>query len=403
MSPYNFVDEVKSQMKLPKRVKIVEMSLRDGEQTLGVSYRKEEKVRITKELDEVGIHEVEFSCPDMVDVIREVSKLCLRADIISIFPGYLKNWKSIIDQGISVGVTRVCASLPAPSSPFGAYVWARDNSQKTMGTEDDWVNRAVDIVKHVKSKGVPVGVSIVDATRTSMSSIKRFFRAAVDAGTDRIKICDSFGCCGTAGWRYLVREVKKDFPNTPLQVHAHNDLGQANGNALAAVEEGAEIIDTTLNGLGERAGNPHLAEVAVALKVLYGIDTGIKLEKLRSISLLIADLSRYPIPPNKPLVGEYAFADGADIHIGAYAYGLERGDPFVLDPVKPELVGNRRRIELSRYSGEAIVKARAHMLGIMVPDIKLSEVAQTVRCEVESRKRILTDEDFKHIVESLLR
>jgi isopropylmalate/homocitrate/citramalate synthase len=197
-------------------------------------------------------------------------------------------------------------------------------------------------------------------------------------------------------YRYVVREVKKAFPDTTIALHTHNDNGLGAASLYAGVEGGAEIIDASVNGLGERAGIPALAEVAAVMQIYYGIDTGIKLEKMKTLSQLVADLTKYPVPPKMPYVGEQVFSHLTEGHYktpvdGYWAYMF----------LRPSIFGNRQKTLLGAFSGPSVVRSMAKELGITIPDDKLEAVAAQIRLETLWRKRKLQPEDFLRIVEEV--
>jgi isopropylmalate/homocitrate/citramalate synthase len=187
----------------------------------------------------------------------------------------------------------------------------------------------------------------------------------------------------------VVAEAKKAAPGLTIGMHTHNDLGLAAANALAGVEAGASQVDVTINGVGARAGNATMAEVVVALESLYGVKTGVNLTKLTGLSRLFEEMARWPTPKDKPLVGDYAFTDASDTHSF-----LMQADPLLFAPVRPEVVGNRRRSHLDLKSGINTLRMRLIEIGLTIPEEGLPELWDRIQNELAVKRRALTDKEI---------
>jgi isopropylmalate/homocitrate/citramalate synthase len=198
---------------------------------------------------------------------------------------------------------------------------------------------------------------------------------------------------GPAACRFVIGEAKKAAPGLTIGMHTHNDLGLATANALAGVEAGAAQVDVTINGVGARAGNATMAEVVVALESLYGVATGIDLSKLTGLSKLFEELSSWPTPKDKALVGDYAFTDASDTHSF-----LLQADPLLFAPVTPQLVGNQRRSHLDLKSGVNTLRMRLKEIGLEVAEERLPQIWRRIQNELEHKRRAPSDAEIRDYV-----
>jgi len=261
--------------------------------------------------------------------------------------------------------------------------------------EDEVVEGVIETVEYTKDRGVLVSFDPMDTPRGDLDFVLCMYEAAVDSGADRVRVLDTVGTCSPAAWRYLIRRVKETIPDTPIGVHCHNDFGHGMANLFVGVEEGVEIVDCTINGLGERAGNPDTAVVATALEALYGVETGVKLEKLYDLAKLVEDLSKSPIPSKNPLTGEVVFQHSAhDVDRRAF--------PWAWDAINPGVVGRREQLPLlGKLTGPSSVKTWLDKMGITVPNGKISKIVSLINREAELRKRVLEEEDLLRILREI--
>jgi len=220
----------------------------------------------------------------------------------------------------------------------------------------------------------------------------------IEAGCDRARIVDTLGCIHPTAMRFLVRQVREALPpGTPIEVHCHNDHGLGLANSLAALEEGASVISSVVNGLGERAGVTPTEEVILALHNLYGY-TNFRTEHLYELCKLVESKSNVKIPPMKPVAGSNIFAHVSGIHQHAVMV-----NPMTYEPYPPELVGQRRRLVIGKLSGRHAIKAKLEELGIKVGDEVVAKITEAVKAVSEERKSALSDEEFVSLVEKVLK
>ena len=252
------------------------------------------------------------------------------------------------------------------------------------------------LIDYAKDHGLYVAFSAEDATRTDIEFLKRIYSKAEECGADRVHIADTTGAITPQGIEYLVKELVKDL-KINLALHCHNDFGLAVINSITGVLAGAKGISTTVNGIGERAGNAALEEVIMALKILYGKDLGFKTKYIKELSDLVSKASQLPIPYNKPVVGKNVFRHESGIHVDAV---IE--EPLCYEPYIPELVGRKRKLVLGKHSGCRAVRAKLNECDLEVTDDELIEIVNQVKKSREEGKYI-NDNVFKEIVKKTKR
>jgi homocitrate synthase NifV len=263
ISLYNFEEEVREKLKF-NSPKVNDTTLRDGEQTPGVVFSIEEKIEIAKLLDEIGVEQIEAGTPIMSEhetkAVGAVVKEGLNASIM----GWSRASKSDVDAVLKTSADAIAISI-ATSDIHLKY--------KLGMTREQVLEKATSMVEYAKDHGLYISLNSEDATRTEFSFLKEFAQKGLEAGADRLRVCDTLGVLIPLSTHYLVRRVL-DEVKIPIEIHTHNDYGLAVANALAAFEVGAEYASTTVNGLGERAGNSSLEGVIMSLSKLYNIETG---------------------------------------------------------------------------------------------------------------------------------
>ncbi len=350
------------------RVKILDTTLREGEQTPGVSFSIDEKVEIARRLDGARVDMIEAGHPavseDVKQAIKRITAERLSAQILA----HSRAVISDIDSALECDVGRVAI-----------FLGVTDKKLKSMRmSQDDAIETAVKSVQYARDHGVEVRFTAEDATRADQDYVIRICRAAIDAGADRISIPDTVGAMTPDSIKALFSKFSKSL-GAELDAHCHNDLGMAVANALAAVEGGATAVHTTVNGLGERAGITPMEPFAVALKMLYNIDT-VDLSKLPEISMLVEKYSGMAIPPNQPIVGENVFSHKGGVHAAAVIF-----DPETYEAFSPSVVGRQREIVISKYSGRVAVEDRLKRLGVYLDEEGIMRVIAAIKERPEVR------------------
>jgi methanogen homocitrate synthase len=366
-------------------IEICDVTLRDGEQTPGVAFTREEKVDIARMLDEMGIEIIEAGFPAVSqgekDAIKAIADLGLNAKICCLSRAV----KGDID-----------AVLDCDADMAGIFVGTSDLhlQYKHHKTQDEAVNCAVEALEYAKRHGLIVRFAAEDSTRTSLDFLKRFYKAGEDAGADYVSIADTVGIMTPATMKFLVGEIRKAV-KTPVCVHCHDDLGNAVANTIAAAEAGAKQLHTTTNGIGERAGNASLEEVLMNLRVQHGVDK-YDLSRIVELSKTVERYSGIALAKNKAVVGDHAFAHESGIHIAAL---LEHDRTYEL--FGPELVGGKREFILGKHSGGAALCYMARQMGYTLSKVETNQVLCEIKRLSEMKKSLRRDE-LRELIASTL-
>src|ERR1700693_3815250 len=298
VSPWNFNKEITTQLHFPKQIKIHDITLRDGEQQTGVIFTKDDKIKIAEKLAEAGVHRIEAGMPVVSPsddaAIKEIVKRNLGPQIFAFSRCMVEDVKRVVDCGVNGIVMEV------PSSEHiiqYAYKWKLEKA----------IELSIESTAYAHSQGLEVVFFPIDFSRAEINWVLDLIsRVAKEGHMDALALVDTFGVLAPHAMQYLVRETKKRI-SKPLEAHFHMDFGMGVANTVMAVAEGVEVIHSTVLGLGERAGNVPMEETALALRMMYGIDTGLQLGKLYGLSKLVEKLSGHKVASNRPVVGEPLF------------------------------------------------------------------------------------------------
>lgn len=385
VSPYNYINEVTRQFSLPQKVLIYDVTLRDGEQTPGVVLSKEDKISIAKALDDIGVPRIEAGMPvisqEDKETVKEIAKMGLHAQVW----GFCRALKTDIDACIDCGVDAVVTEIASSDLKLKAYDFKRE----------DVIQRALEAVTYAKEHGLYTAFFAVDATRADLDYLKQLYTTVVNEGhADEVVIPDTLGVTLPEAMEYLTKKVK-EWVNVPVHVHCHNDFGLAPACTLAAVKAGAEIVHTTINGIGEKAGNTDMAEVALSLYILYGIDVKIKYDKLIEISKLVEKLSGQKVADTKPVVGPNVFKRES----GVVVLQLLNYPPAV-ESFSPEIVGATREIVLGKKSGKHSIGYKLNEMKMKATEDQISAILSQVKELSLKKKGPVTDDEFRNIVKN---
>ena len=382
----DFTKEAAKGLELPKRVRIFDTTLRDGEQTPGISFTPDQKLVIARQLDKLGVDTIEAGFPVVSDGERKAVTAIAAAGLDAEVCALARCLKEDVDAALACDVG--CVHVFIATSDIHL-------EHKLKMTREEVLRQAVEHVQYAKDHGVIVEFSAEDATRSELEFLKRVYQAVVEVGADRINVPDTVGVITPRGMYHLVKELKQ-VVRVPISVHCHNDFGLATSNSLAGVEAGAEQVHVTINGLGERAGNASLEEVVMGLRALYGIKPNIRTELLVESSDMLERLTGITMPPNKAIVGDNAFAHEAGVHVhGVLAF------PGTYEPMSPELVGHHRRLVLGKHAGIRSVEKRLRDWGLKVTKQQLAEITSRIK-ELGDKGKRVTDTDVRAITESVM-
>jgi isopropylmalate/homocitrate/citramalate synthase len=374
--------ELNDRHRLGGRVGLYDTTLRDGEQTVGVVLDPEQKLEIARLLDELGVDRIEAGFPrvsqDDWDAVRLISEAGLRAETWAFSRAVPADLEALVELGVRASV------IESPIS---------DLKLDAIGvTRERMLERITHALRFASDHGIHAAFFGVDSTRAQADFYDQAYRAAVEAGAREVCVVDTLGIAAPEAVAELVgRTVELVGPDVPVHFHGHNDFGLATAAAVAAVRAGARWVHGTINGMGERAGNANLGEVALALRALYGVESNLHLERVREVSGRVRELSGYALEPWKPVTGETLFPRES----GAVA--SQFNDPPSIEPYSSELVAAERGIVLGKKSGLDSIRIKAEELRLDLPEERRAEVLAKVK-ELGVRKRgLVSDEEFREL------
>jgi isopropylmalate/homocitrate/citramalate synthase len=388
VSELNSRPDVRKDFVPGRAVQFYDTTLRDGEQSVGVVLPPQEKLEIARALDSLGVERIEAGFPrvsaDDAEAFGLIAKAGLKAEIW----GFGRALRADIDELLRLGAHATVIETPTSAIKLQAYGLSVEEAKR----------RAAEAIGYARKNGVTVAFFTVDGTRTELDVLRDFYRCALDAGAEELVVVDTIGACGPEAVEFLVRQVREwAGPQVPLHFHGHNDFGMATACAVAAVRGGAEWIQGTINGMGERAGNADIGEMAMALSGLYGVPVKLDLTKIRSVSALVRRLAGHELEPWKPVVGENLFmresgAVASQFHI-----------PQAIEPFSANLVGATRSIVLGKKSGIDSIAIKAKELGISLSAEEQQAVLAAVKRAGTEKRGLVTDNEFRAITERVKR
>jgi len=362
------------------QVGFYDTTLRDGEQTVGVVLDAEQKLEIARALDELGIERIEAGFPRVSDEDRRAIELIRDAGLQAEVWGFSRAVQADVEALVELGLRASVIESPISDLKLDALGVSREQML-------DRIRRAV---AFAAERGVTVAYFGVDGTRADPGFFDAAYDAAVEAGAREVVVVDTLGIAAPEAVAELVGRTRERL-GVPVHFHGHDDFGVATAAALAAVRAGASWIHGTINGMGERAGNADLAEVALALRGLYRIESGLRLERVREVSRRVRALAGYELEPWKPLVGENLFTRES----GAVASQFH--DPPAIEPYSSELVGAERRIVLGKKSGLDSIRIKLAELGLDVPADVQPRLLERVKELGARERRLVTDDELREL------
>jgi 2-isopropylmalate synthase len=359
------------------KVRIFDTTLRDGEQTPGVTVTPEQKIKIATKLDELGIDAIEAGFPIVsageMQAIKAIANAGLKAEIC----GLARATETDIDAAIKCDLKYVHTFI-ATSDIHMQY--------KLKMSREQVLEKAVHAVEYAKKHGLQVEFSAEDATRSDKAFLIQVFRAVADAGADRVDIPDTVGYATPQYIAELVKEVKAA-TRLPISMHCHDDFGLAVANSIAGINAGASCAHVTINGLGERAGNASLEEFVMALQCLYQKKHNIKTQMLYDVSRFVSNAMGIIVQPNKAIIGENAFGHESGIH----THGV-LSNPLTYEPISPELVGRKRWLQAGKHAGAHGIRAMLEEFGIKPTEEQLRAIVERQKNIADKGKAITTAE-----------
>ena len=365
-----------------KEIKIVDTTLRDGEQTAGVAFANHEKVTIAQTLSDMGIDQLEVGIPTMGGDEKATIKAICKRDLKASIMAWNRAVIADIEQSIDCGVDAVAISLSVSDIHI----------QHKLKKSREWVlENMYNAVTYAKKNGLYISVNGEDASRADINFLIEFINLAKEAGADRFRYCDTVGVMEPFTLRDAIEKIYK-VTNFDIEMHTHNDFGMATANAIAGIVGGANHIGVTVNGLGERAGNAALEEVIMALKFVYGYETNIDTTRFREISKYVSQASGRELPIWKAIVGTNMFRHESGIH----ADGALK-DPKNYEAFDPAEVGLQRQIVIGKHSGKAAIVNKFKEYSIELTNEEANQILEEVRKVSVGLKRELFDKELVQI------
>jgi isopropylmalate/homocitrate/citramalate synthase len=364
--PNHFAHQLNEPQLVTKNIRILDSTLREGEQHPGVAFTIKQRIQIAWMLDSFGVDQIEISpvvSHDHFEATKTIIKQDLRADILA----HVRAIKSDVDVAIDTGATWIATYMGISDIHLSA---------KLRISREEAKIRALEVADYIKSHGLKSRFTMEDASRTDPKFLIEMCKEMNSRGIERISIPDTVGIMRPHGMYNLVRMVCEniDLSRSSIDVHCHNDVGLALANALAGCEAGADQIHTTIDGLGERTGIPSLAETAVALTLIYKVPNNFRLHLLRDLSRTISEYTEIPTPESKPIVGDSAYKHKAGTHLAAILR-----NPSAYEILEPKIVGNRRKIVFGELAGKNGAAYLLSLLGLETSKAEAEKMAKGLK------------------------
>jgi len=365
-----------------KPIMLDDTTLRDGEQTAGVVFANQEKIRIAKLLDEIGVHQIEVGIPamggDERDTIEQIAHLGLNASVLAWNRANIADIKTSVECGVdAVAISLATSDIHIKTKLMKDRAWVLDSMRKA--------------VAFAKERGVYVSVNAEDASRTEMAFLIEYAQAAKAEGADRIRFCDTIGLMEPFRCYEAIKTLAES-TGLEIEMHTHNDFGMAVANAMAGIRAGANWVNVTVAGLGERAGNAALEEVVMALKYIEGVEIDVDTTRFREIGEYVMAAAGRRIPAWKSVIGTNMFAHESGIH----ADGVIK-NPKTYEVFAPGEVGLERQIVIGKHSGSKALEMKFGEYGIELTKEQATELLPMVRSLAIELKRSLFDKELLYV------
>ncbi len=392
VSPWNYEPEVTAGLSFPDKIQVHDVTLRDGEQQAGVTFSRDDKIRIAEQLAELGVHRIEAGMPAVsaedAAAIKDIARRNLGPKIFAFSRCMVEDVKRALDCGVDGIVVEI------PSSEHiiqNAYRWPLQKA----------IDLSIEATLYAKENGLYTVFFQIDASRADINwVISLLEKVATQGHMDALALVDTFGGLSPHAVPYFVHKIKERI-NKPLETHFHDDFGMGAANTLLALACGAEVMHTTVTALGERAGNTPYEDVVMALLTMYGVDLGLKYEKIYQTSQLVRELAGIPVQPNRSIVGDMIFKVESGI-ISTWFKNCASTMPVELFPFHWELVGQPpAEVVLGKNSGADSVAMHLEKLGHKVDPERIRFIVDAVKRKALAKKGLISRRDFEELLRDL--
>jgi len=396
VSPYNYDPEVRSGLRFSPRIELHDITLRDGEQQAGVVFSKDDKIRIAEALAEVGVHRIEAGMPsvsrDDADAIRTIVRRRLGPKIFA----FCRCMVSDVKQAVDCGVDGIVIEIPSSQHIIQyAYDWPLSKA----------IDLSIEATRYAKAQGLYTVFFPIDGTRAEPGwFLDLIEKVAREGHMDALGLVDTFGGCSPHAIARFTQQVQARIAK-PLEAHFHDDFGLAAANTITALAMGVNVAHVTVSSLGERAGNAALEDVAMALRVLYGVDLGIRYDRLYKLSQLVRKLARFEIPSNRPVVGDMLFKVESGI-ISSWLSRCKADRPVELFPFHWEMVGQPEAdVVIGKGNGRDSIAFRLRAIGVEIAgdDPRVDTILARVKKASLRKHALLSDDEFRRIASAVVR
>jgi len=392
-SPWNWLPEVRGDLRFPDRIKIHDVTLRDGEQQAGIVFRRAEKVAIARQLAEAGIHRIEAGMPAVSGEDEAAIKDIVALDLPSEIFAFARCMPADVKLAKECGVTGIITEIPSSEHII------RNAYGKTL----EWaIESSIETTLAAKDAGLYTVFFTIDSTRADLNTYMDLVeRVATEGHMDALTVADSFGVCTPGAIGAVVAKLRARFAQ-PIEIHCHEDFGLGVANTIAALASGASVAHVTVSATGERAGNVPLEDTVMALRILYGLDLGIATERFYGLSKLVQELGGFTLAPNRPIVGDSLYAIESGI-VTMFHRRCRDAEPNEYVPFLPEVVGRPGvEIVLGKGSGNGNIEEHLERRGRSATPDEITDMVLRVKQRSIDKKGLLSDEEFDAIADSVL-
>ncbi|HWQ54135.1 MAG TPA: hypothetical protein VN442_10660 [Bryobacteraceae bacterium] len=392
-SPWNWAPEVRKNLHFPEKIRLHDVTLRDGEQQTGVVLRRQEKIAIAKKLAEAGVHRIEAGMPavsaDDEAAIKEIVQLNLGPEIFS----FARCMPADVKLAKECGVKGIITEIPSSDHII----------KNAYGKDMDWaIKSSIETTLAAKDAGLYTVFFTIDSTRSELEAyLDLIEKVATEGHMDALTVADSFGGCTPEAIGMVIRRIKARF-NKPIEIHCHEDFGLGVANTISALANGASVAHVTVSAIGERAGNVPLEDTVMALRTMYGVDMGIKTEVLYELSKLVQKLAEIQLPPNRPLVGDALYNIESGI-VTMFHRRCRNVEPLEYMPFAPEMIGRPGPdVALGKGSGIANIEEHLERRNLTATADQANDILGKVKQFSIENKRLLTGAEFDEIASAVL-